>query len=162
VNGSNSDSSIVLLTITVPTVCYSDASEWILDTDAAYHIFPKRDWFASFEKLDNSLVQMGDDSTSNMDGVGTVLIKMFDGMVRELKDVRYIPQMKKSLISIGALEAQDLECSGRGGVLKMLKGSMVISKGVRCNNLYCLNGNMVTAQLTTFVGSDEDSTRLGI
>ena len=38
-----------------------------------------------------------------------VLIKMSDGLVRELKDVRYVPQMKKNLISIRALEAQGLE-----------------------------------------------------
>jgi len=42
-----------------------------------------------------------------------VLIKMFDGMVRELKDVRYNPQIKKKLISIEALETQDLEFSDR-------------------------------------------------
>jgi len=160
VNGSNSDSSIVLLTITVPTVCYSDASEWILDTDAAYHIFPKRDWFASFEMLDNSLVQMGDGSTCNMDGVGTVLIKMFDGMVRELKDVRYIPQMKKNIISIGALQAQGLKFSGRDGVLKVLKGSMIVLKGIRRNNLFYLKGNTITGQLATSVGLGDDSTRL--
>ena len=44
-----------------------------------------------------------------MDEVGTVLIKVFDGIVRKLKDVRYIPQMKKNLISIRALEAQVLD-----------------------------------------------------
>ena len=52
-------------------------------------------------------MQMGDDSTCNMDEVGTVLINMLNGMVRELKDARYAPQMKKNLISIEALEAQD-------------------------------------------------------
>ena len=34
---------------------------------------------------------MGDDHTCNMNGVGTVLIKMFDGKMRELKDEKYIP-----------------------------------------------------------------------
>jgi len=43
-------------------------------------------------------MQMGDDSTCSMNGVGKVLIKMFDRMVREMKDVRYVPQMKKNLI----------------------------------------------------------------
>jgi len=52
-------------------------------------------------------MQMGDDSTCNMDEVGTVLINMFNGMVRELKDARYVPQKKKNLISIESLEAQD-------------------------------------------------------
>jgi len=37
-------------------------------------------------------------------GIGTVRIKMFDGVVRDLKDVRYVPQMNKNIISVGALE----------------------------------------------------------
>ena len=45
---------------------------------------PQRDWFASFEKLNCNLVQMGDEATCSMDGVGTILIKIFDGMVREM------------------------------------------------------------------------------
>jgi len=43
---------------------------------------------------------VGEDFTCSMDGVRTVLIKMFDGMVRELKDVRYVSQIKKNLISV--------------------------------------------------------------
>ena len=61
-----------------------------MDTSATYHVCPKRDWFDSFEKLDGSLVHM-DDSTCNMDEVDTIFIKIFDGMVRGRKDVRYVP-----------------------------------------------------------------------
>ena len=63
---------------------------------------------------------------------------MFDGMVRKLKKVRYVPQLKKYLISVGVLEALGFEISIRYGVIKMIRGSMVILKGVRCNNLYYL------------------------
>jgi len=73
-----------------------------------------------------------------------VLIKMFDEMVRELKDVGCVPQIKKNLISVRGLEIHNLEFSGRDGVLKVLKSSMVILKGVRRNNLYYLMGNTVT------------------
>jgi len=62
-----------LLTITTPTICYSDVSKWILHTGSTYHICPRRDWFANFEKLDDSLVQIGDDSSCSMDGVGAVI-----------------------------------------------------------------------------------------
>ena len=65
-----------------------------------------------------------------MEGIGTVLVKIFNVMVRQLKDVRYVPQLKKNLIFVGALEALDLEVSIRNGVLKMIKGSMVILKSV--------------------------------
>jgi len=65
-----------------------------------------------------------------MEGIGTVQIKMFDGMVRELKKVRYIPQVKKNLISIVVLEALGHAVSVRDGVLKITRGSMVVMKGV--------------------------------
>ena len=54
---------------------------------------------------------------------------MFEGVVRELKDVRYVSQLKKNLISVGALKVLGLEVSIRYRVFKMIKGSMVVLKG---------------------------------
>jgi len=82
-----------------------------------------------------------------MEEIGTVQIKMFDGMVRELKEVRYIPQLKRNFISVGILKTLGLEVSIRDGILKMTKGSMVVLKGVRRNNLYYLKGSIVTGQV---------------
>jgi len=65
-------------------------------------------------------------------------------MVQELKEVRYVHQLKRNLNSVGALEALGLEISIEDGVLKMTRGSMVVLKGVRHNNLYYVKGSMVT------------------
>ena len=65
-----------------------------------------------------------------MEGINTVFIMMFYGIVRELKEVRYVPQFKKNIISIDALKALGLEISGRDSLLKMLRGPMVVMKGV--------------------------------
>jgi len=43
VDSLDTDSSLVSPTIITPTFCYSDVSEWILDTGTTYHVFPKRD-----------------------------------------------------------------------------------------------------------------------
>ena len=99
---------------------------------------PTRDWFSSFEKLDDCSVVIGDDHPCHMKGIGIVLVKMFYWNMRELRNVRYVSQLKKNFISVGALEALDLEVSIRDGVLKMIKGSMVLLKGVRRNNLFYL------------------------
>ena len=40
---------------------------------------------------------MGDDHPCNVEGMGTVRIKMDDGIVRELKEVRYVLNSKKIL-----------------------------------------------------------------
>ena len=89
---------------------------------------------------------IGDDHTCRVERICTNLIRMFDGMIRELKDVRYVPQLKKNLISIGALEAQDLKRTLGYSVLKMLKGSMVFLKGVIQNNMHYLKGSTMTCK----------------
>ena len=123
---------------------------------------PNIDWFSSFEKLYGYSVVIGNDHPCDMKGIGTVNVKMFDEMVWELKEVRYVPQLKRNLISVGALEALGLVVSIKEGVLKMTKDSMVVLKVVRRNNLYYLNGSTVTGQVAASTSSDEDSTRLGI
>ena len=86
--------------------------------------------FSSFEKLDRCFTVMGDDHPCNVEVIGTVRIKMFDAMVQELEEVRYVPQLKRNLISVGVLKTLGLVVSIRDGVLKMTKGSMVVMKGV--------------------------------
>ena len=85
----------------------------------------------------------GYEHTCHIEGIGTVCIKLFDGMIRELKDVRYVPQLKKNLISVGALKVQDLRGTFEEGVLKMSSSSLVVLKGIRRNNLYYLKGSAV-------------------
>jgi len=71
---------------------------------------------------------MGDGRPCYIEGICIVFIKMFDGMVRELKDTRYVSQLKRNFISVDALEALGFEVSIRDGVLKMIKGSMIVLK----------------------------------
>ena len=103
---------------------------------------------------------MGDDHPCNVDGIGTICIKMFDGIVRELKKMRYVPQLKRNLISVGALKMLGLVVSIRDGILKMTKGSMVIMKGVRQNNLYYLKDSIVTGHVETSIFSDDVCTQV--
>jgi len=146
--------------VTTPTVGYSDKSEWILDTRVTYHVCPKRDWFSSFKNLDGCFTVMGDDHPWNVKGVGTVRIKMIDGIVQELKGVRHVPQLKRNLISVGALKMLSLVVSIWDSVLKMTKSSMVVTKGVRRNNLYYLKRIKVTGQVETSISSDDICTQV--
>ena len=47
-----------------------------------------------------------DSHTCHMEEICTVPIKLSDEMMRKLKDVRRVPQLKNNVILIGALEAQ--------------------------------------------------------
>ena len=46
---------------------------------------------------------MSNDATCLVIGMGTVNIKMFDGIVRVFEDVRHIPDLRKNLSSLGVL-----------------------------------------------------------
>ena len=88
--GNDSDLAGYSLSVTL-FVFYLKHAEWILHTGATYHVCPKRKWFASFRKLDGDLLTFNDGQTCQTEGIGTVCIKLFDEMIRELlKDVRYL------------------------------------------------------------------------
>ena len=85
---------------------FTDSSEWMFGTGATFHVCPRRDWFARYEKLDGGVVVMGNDESCSTVGIGTIKIKMHDGVVRELNEVRHVPTLTKNLISLGTLEAK--------------------------------------------------------
>ena len=98
---------------------------------------------ASFGKQDGNVMSFGDGHTCRIKGICTVRVKLFDGTMRELKDVRYIPRMTKNLISVGALKVESLRETLGEGVLKISSGSLLVLKGIRRNNVYYLIGSAV-------------------
>ena len=49
-----------------------------------------REMFLDFKKFNGGVVYMGNDSTCKMMRIGAVQIKLFDGVIRKLNDVRYV------------------------------------------------------------------------
>ena len=88
-------------------------------------------------------------------GVGSVKIKMFDGVIRTLTDVRHVPELKKNLISLGVLDSCGHKFTGFDGTLKVSKGALVVMKAQRTRNLYKPIGR--TQVNGTALVSEEDS-----
>jgi len=63
---------------------------------------------------------MGNDIVCQMLEIYTVWIKMFDGVVKDLTDVSYVPQIKKNIISVGVVESKGLKVTVENGILKIL------------------------------------------
>lgn len=47
---------------------------------------------------------LGNNVVCHVKGIGSVRLKMKDGSVKRIHDVRYIPEVKRNLISLGSLE----------------------------------------------------------
>ena len=56
---------------------------------------------------------MGNDSNSNVIKIGIVKVKIFDGVVRALSNVKHVPKLRKSLISLGVLDNLGYDFSQR-------------------------------------------------
>ena len=54
--------------------------------------------------------------------------------------MRYVPALKKKLISVSALEAKGYKVTIEYGTMKFTHGVMGILQGVRRHNLYYLKG----------------------
>nr|GEW12052.1 retrovirus-related Pol polyprotein from transposon TNT 1-94 [Tanacetum cinerariifolium] len=78
---------------------------------------------------------------------------------RTITGVRHIPDLKRNLTSLSALEANGCKYSGEGGVMKIFKVSLVLMKAIQLDGLYVLQGTVVygTAGVATSKASLDDS-----
>lgn len=90
---------------------------------------------------------MGNNHSCKTLGIGSIRIKMHDGVVRTLMDVRHVPDLRKNLISVGALDSGGCKIVIWNGVKKVVRGSLVVMKGIRQGNLYALLGTTVTGNV---------------
>ena len=85
---------------------------WLLDSGASHHMCPHRNWFTSYENVNNSSVFMGNNVSCQTVGMGDIRIKMYDNTVRTLTSVRHVPDLKKNLISLGVLDSDGYKFTG--------------------------------------------------
>ncbi|KAE8693200.1 Cellulose synthase-like protein D2 [Hibiscus syriacus] len=141
------------------TTFHSD--EWILDSGCTYHMSPNREWFSDLVELNARVVYIGNDNDCKTVGIGSIRLKNQDGSTRVLTDVRYVPSLKKNLISLGALESKGSVVTMRDGVLKVTYGALVMMKGIRKNNLYYYQGRTIIGTVAAASGGDDlDATHL--
>ncbi|KAH9697198.1 hypothetical protein KPL71_023512 [Citrus sinensis] len=133
--------------------------QWVLDSGCAFHMSPNRSYFTRYQSCDAGIVLMRNNSVCKVVGIGTVSLKMYDGMVRELTQVRHVPELKRNLISIGMLDQIDCVIKAEKKILKVVKGSIVIMKGTKLNGLYSLNGQTTVGEASVTKNS-EDKARL--
>ena len=100
---------------------------------------------------------MGNNITCTVVGIGTMRIKMYDGVVRTLSDVRHVPDLKKNLLSLGIFDSQGYKYTGEGGVLTIYKGAFVFIKGKMVNGLYMLQESTIIGSTAISSSSDLDS-----
>jgi hypothetical protein len=159
-DGEFDDSEAYVDVLSVSSGKNSLIDSWVLDSACSYHMCPNRMWFDTFKSCNADTV--GNDAMCKAIGLGTIKVRMFNGIVRILTNVRYAPNLKKNLISLGILDSLGYGYSAKDGVMKITKGTIMIMKGKKIGNLYKLLGDTVIGgvAMSTLVEPNDDNTIL--
>ena len=97
-------------TYDVENILYSSLSNeisnkaWVIDSGSSRHIMGYKETLDFLSKKVKGEVTIGDNSTHSIKGIGSYTLKLKIGNTLLLKDVLYVPGIKRNLISITALE----------------------------------------------------------
>lgn len=104
---------------------------------------PNRSWFETFEPGQGGSVLLGNNKACSIRGIGNIRLRLHDGSENLLKQVRFIPELKHNLISLGILESDGSWFKSENGVLKIFKNKDLIMTGNKKSSLYSLVGSTV-------------------
>ena len=85
--------------------------KWALHLGCTFHMSPYKSYFTDYYDYNGSRVMMGNNVVCKIMGIGNVNRKLHDGTIRELRQVRHVPELKRNLISLGMLD--QMRCSVR-------------------------------------------------
>ena len=129
--------------------------EWILDSGCFFHMCPNKEFFKTFKSIAGRKVLLGDNLAYRVTGMRIISIKMFDKKTRELKQVRYVPELKRNLISLGMIDKIGCNIKAENGQLQVLNKDEVIMRGIRKNGLYVLVGSVPQLGVNASISSDK-------
>jgi hypothetical protein len=112
---------------------------------------PHKDWFSEYEKYDGDDVFLGDESIAKILGRRRVNLLLNDGRIRTLPGVLHIPKLARSLISVSKLGDAGVKTAFEKNTCNMVRGEMVLMRGVHCGTLYKLLGSTYTNGCNSFV-----------
>ena len=117
-----------------------NTNEWWVDTRATRHICLGKKcflhiilWVMEKKKF------MGNSSTFKIEGIGKVVLKVTMGRFLILKDVLYMPEIQKNLVSGLMLSKNGFKLVFESNKFSLFKCGMYVGKGYLSNDLFKIN-----------------------
>lgn len=83
---------------------------WLLDTGASQHYCAVRAMFSTYKLLTHKMtVPMANSSSSEIVGIGSIVLKMVTGSTLTLENVRHVPDLRTNVISGSQLTTRSFE-----------------------------------------------------
>ncbi|KAE8694358.1 hypothetical protein F3Y22_tig00110783pilonHSYRG00068 [Hibiscus syriacus] len=117
------------------------ADIWLIDSGATYHMTSRIEWFHQYEPILGGSMYSCNDHALEIIGLGTIKLKMYDGTIKVVRDVRHVEGLKKNLLSYELLDNNASKIETRKEIMKVFRGALVVLKGENiAANLYMLKG----------------------
>lgn len=126
---------------------------WIMDSGCSFHMCPHKSWFHDMQESSGSVL-LGNNYVCKVKGIGSVKMRMHDGSIKMLSEVRYIPEVKRNLVSLGLLEVKGFTFISFGGRMEVRKGQHTVMVAERRNSLYYLLAEVVTGDANSAMVND--------
>lgn len=140
-NSSNFVSSSFKNNYMVLAAYYENNNEcWIVDSGSTLNVSSLKSWFNSLKSIEGGPISMCDGHSQNIEGIGSVPLRLHDGEIRILTDVKYVSSFKRNLISESLLTDKGLSIITKGNYKRIYKGEIEVMKAVKNRGLYVLEG----------------------
>jgi hypothetical protein len=139
-----------------------DHEAWLVESGASFHMTPHREWFYKYERYDGGNVFLGDDSTTKIIGPGKFKLRLIYGRIRTLPGVLHIPVLARNLIYVTKMDDARVKTIFEKKTCRMVRGAMVLLKGVWFGTLYKLQGSTISdgcnSSIVLDIGFEEERT----
>ena len=139
--------------VLVLTTSDTTPDSWVIDSGASFHASSCSEAFTNYKEGKFGNVYLGDNKACEIVGKGDILLSIKGGGQLLLQDVRYVPKLKRNLISVSQLYAQGF-LTLLTDTWKITKGSMVIARGDKVGSLYVVETNDEVGAAMTFLDND--------
>lgn len=108
---------------------------WLTDSGASCHVTFHREWLSDYRSVSGEKVKLG--AECDVRGIGNVHIeKLVRGTWENatIRNVFFVPKIKKNLLSVGILTSGGYEVSFKDNRVLLMKNDLEYANGVKQNN----------------------------
>ncbi|KAL2237188.1 UNVERIFIED_CONTAM: Retrovirus-related Pol polyprotein from transposon TNT 1-94 [Sesamum indicum] len=110
--------------------------DWLIDTGANVHVCADKSLFVSYQAISGRTVSMGNSSTAEVLGIGSVDLKFPSGRILSLKRVHHVPTIRRNIISGSVIVRKEYELVFKFNKVVIQQFGIFIGKGYLDDGLF--------------------------
>ncbi|KAL0402423.1 UNVERIFIED_CONTAM: hypothetical protein Slati_4272200 [Sesamum latifolium] len=110
--------------------------DWLIDIGANVHVYADKSLFVSYQAITRRIVSMGNSSTAEVLGIGSVDLKFPSGRILSLKGVHHVSTVRRNIISGSVIVREGYELAFKFNKVVIQQFGIFIGKGYLDDGLF--------------------------